>query len=357
MSNDRFDSYVYKEGKTGKGQLIDFTCHPENAEKVEELLKTIGRIDIPTTGRVLLAHGGFGKYTRFKVVQHRYAGGGYGELGGYIEVLEIKNAPDGRCGFVFHEYNSLDGSVFSEFTNLKNAIVVFETRSITAKELSKCKGFLRRVVCGGFEPWFYAVGDQNLRGDFVFPDIIDEDPVFRFGRKFIIRGWNHNLPIIKTCMGMRLFKRKIEDYKEPEEFRLVYWDDGTTSWAGEFPQPLDESELWIHDAIEKFRKLLTGKTSKFTIDFMNGSKFVGRFKKKLTKSHSAGGVYAARVTMKNGRVLEGKLYFEPVPEIQTVEERIYHEAEKKGLEVKSIDALIKESRGEKAWSGVYANPK
>jgi len=358
MNKDKFDTYTFSEGSTGIGQMVEFSCCPEDVGKVKEFLKTIRTIDIPTTKRVNVVHGCYGRYTRFDIVQHKYAGGGNGSGGGYIEVLEIKNPPDGRCGIVIYEYSTHDNSVFYEFSNLPDAVLAFE-KNRGGSGFSKCEGFLRRVVCNRFyTPWFYAVGSQLLLDDFVFPNIIEEDPTFRYGRKFVVRDY-YGLPTIKTCMGSRLI-RKDEYGGKTESSLLVLWEDGTV-WdeykCSERPRPLNESELWIQDAIDKFRKLLTGKTSKFTIDFIDGSKFVGKLKLKNSKSHSAGGRYEVRLTFKEGDVFEGIFDFEPTPEISTIEESIYSQAQKAGKQIVSIDSIVKILKGEKEWAGVYNAPK
>jgi len=241
MNKDKFDTYTFSEGSTGIGQMVEFSCCPEDVGKVKEFLKTIRTIDIPTTKRVNVVHGCYGRYTRFDIVQHKYAGGGNGSGGGYIEVLEIKNPPDGRCGIVIYEYSTHDNSVFYEFSNLPDAVLAFE-KNRGGSGFSKCEGFLRRVVCNRFyTPWFYAVGSQLLLDDFVFPNIIEEDPTFRYGRKFVVRDY-YGLPTIKTCMGSRLI-RKDEYGGKTESSLLVLWEDGTV-WdeykCSERPRPLNE---------------------------------------------------------------------------------------------------------------------
>jgi hypothetical protein len=319
-AKQRFDIYTHSEGKTGLGQLVEFTCHPDDVNKVKESLQIIRTVGIPTSGRTSVGHGGYGRYSRFDIAQHKYAGGG----NGYIEVLEIKNPPDNRCGLVIHEWNSYDGSIFNEFKSLEEAEAAFDRLwgSQTAERMPTEKGFIRRVVCGGLSPWFYAVGDQHLMGDFVFPDIIGEDPVFRFGRRFIVRD-RDGLPTVKTCMGLVLVEKETSSYgHEKKKYRLVHWDDGTT-WdeymAVTQPEPLDAKDLWIQDAIDQFRKLLTGKTDSFTIDFVNGSKFVGKLKLKDAKSTSAEGSYKVSLTMDDGKTKEGEFHFAPTLAIPTVE--------------------------------------
>lgn len=361
MSEENFDVVTCNEGKTGGGQLIEFSCRPEDVEKVKKFLETIEVIDIPTTKKVCVGHGGYGRDTRFNIIQRKYAGGGCGAGGGYIEILEIKNPPDGRCGFIVHQYIACKGSIFIEFDNIKNAIAVWNDYSVWAgdlKKLSRYKGFIRLVKCGGLSPWFYAVGDQHLLDDFVFPDVITEDPIYRFGRKFIVRDYN-GLTVIKTCMGMHFIKREIA-YNKTKKYRVVYWDDGTIwdeyNTGGQTIRPLDQKELWIQDAVDKFHELLSGKSSKFTINFIDGSKFIGRLKLKDSKSHSAEGRYNVQITLKGGRIIKGEFDFAPTPEIPTVEDNLHKQAKDKGKEIKSIDSVVRILRGNKKWAGVYSVP-
>ncbi|MAF20785.1 MAG: hypothetical protein CMI55_03840 [Parcubacteria group bacterium] len=106
-----FSSYTYGEARTGGGQLIKFTCEPEDVKKIKSFLaENVRGIDVPVTGQVSTSHGTFGQYSRYKVVQHKYAGGGYGpSCGGCIEVLEIKNPPMSRHRIVIYEFSNGHG--------------------------------------------------------------------------------------------------------------------------------------------------------------------------------------------------------------------------------------------------------
>ncbi len=173
---DCFSSYTYSEGKTGGGQLVEFTCPPEAAADVKAFLQqNVRTINPPTTYKTKAGHGAYGMYSRYSIKQHRYAGGGPDEGGswGYIEILEIKNPPDGRWGIIINECTSLQGGVFSEWETLKQARAAFtkcQSTLSTENEFPKLPGFKRRVVCGALRPWFYAIGDEELIGDYSFPD-------------------------------------------------------------------------------------------------------------------------------------------------------------------------------------------
>lgn len=356
-----FNCYTYGEARTGGGQLITFSCRPEDKDGAVEFLKNIRSIDIPITRRVNISHGSYGRHTRYRIKQHKYAGGGGCDCCGYMEVLEIKNPPDGKCGIVLHEYESDKGSVFYEFKELKDALLAFNNHwwfNGAKEQISKCKGSIRCVECGWFSPWFYAVGDQFLQGDFVFPDVIREDEIFRFGRKFVVRDFD-GLPTIKTCISVVARSEK-GDFGAEYQHRIVYWSDGTQNayYDSEIPRPLDEKELWIQETMDKFKKLLAGKITEFAIDFIDGSKFVGKWKSGDKKAYSVEGRYKARVAYKTpkGKIrhTEGEFDFKPTSEIPTVEASINAQAKVKGFEVIKIESIIRvDRRGGRSWSGVY----
>jgi hypothetical protein len=371
MERKKFDVYTFGEAKTGGGQLINFSCHPDDVAKIKIALSDFRSIDIPTTKRVVLQHGSFGSYTRYDIKQHKYAGGGGGGCCGYIEVLEIKDPPDNRCGIVIHEYDNHNGSRFTEFQALEDALSAFEKYWRNPREskekMRKCKGFIRRVECGIFQPWFYAVGDQLLQKDFVFPDIIEEDAVFRFGRKFILRDID-GLPALKTCVSTHITEEQSDTYSHKKyKTRIVYWDDGTKSSFTndeDLPRPLDEKELWIQEAIDKFKQLLSGGLVKFAIDFIDGSKFIGTWRPKDKKSHHAEGKYKVSLVYKTPKGTEkkienGEFYFKPTPEIHTIEQSILSQAKDKNCELIRIESIIR-MKGKPysgMWEGVFVRSK
>lgn len=355
---NNFSCYTHGEGRTGNGQFVNFTCRPEEVEQVKEFLKKICTVDIPNTGRVEIGHGGMGKYTRYDIKQHDYAGGGRG----YIEVLEIKNPPDGRCGIIINEYNCGD-SVFTEWETLKNARDAFTQQwgsCDTAKEFPKLEGFKRSIVCNALTPWFYAIGDEELIGDYAFPDGLQDDPVYRFGKRFVVFG-RDNVPEIKICMGARFLTEDGSDgYGRLKKYhkRLVYWDDGSFFDAhndtSNLPRPLEENELWIVEAIQQFREVLSGKKTEFFINFIDGNKFVGKIKL-ANKSHCAEGRYELQVKIKGEKnILNGYVDFKP-QQFKNIVEAVVENYKKKGKEVEQVvvDSFRKINPKGKKWAGVY----
>jgi len=367
-----FSCYTHSECRTGKGQLVEFTCRPEDVEKIKAFLtENLRTIEIPATCAVEnISHGGYGRYTRYKIIQHKYAGGGYQGCGGFIEVLEIKNPPDNRCGFVIYldmlDMDSYD-SAFFEFKTLEDAKEAFENswsagRSIR-NTMTKQKGYLRTVECGFLSPWFYAVADQNIVGDLVFPNVVvEDDPVYRVFRKFIVRDYD-GLPTIKICFGCVYYETggSYPDYKK-HQHKKVFWNDGTVwddSFSSHIPKPLDEKTIWIQEAIDNFRNLIAGKTDKFEIEFINGDKFIGRFSPKDKRRHHKEGRYKARIKYKKGRktkIIEGEFDFKPTLEVPTVEDSLNKQAKDRGAEIVSIESVVRTwwSKGrDKKWSGIY----
>jgi hypothetical protein len=324
-------------------------------------------IDIPTTGRVNVAPGGYGQYTRYDVVQHDYAGGGPGGGGGcgYIEVLEIKNSPDGRWGIVINERTSHKGGVFTEWETLENARAAFkEFRSgySTEEEFPKLAGFKRRVACGELTPWFYAIGDEQLIGDYAFPEGLQDDAVYRFGRQFVVLDYD-GVPAVKTCMGTRFikWKRDYHPYNE-QQYRLVYWDDGSVwdeSKGGGSPRPVEEGEMWIAEAVQRFRQLLAGKSTEFTINFTDGNKFVGKLVRANRRVPCAEGNYFLVVRFKGKKEpLEGWVNdFKPTKDAPDIVQYITQRYVKRGQEVEHIEVKEhKTKKGGKKWSGVFFHP-
>jgi hypothetical protein len=295
-----FPSYTFCEGKTGGGQYIQFTCDPNKEAMVTDLLKLIRDITIPTEHRVDISHGGYGRYSRYAVKQLKYAGGG----NGYIEVLSIANPPDKRCGFILNEGGGHSHTNFTEWKTEENAIAAWESKFRQASDdtVRALPGFIRMVPCGLLVPWFYAVGDQELIGDFVFPADIQDDPVFRFGKRFIVTD-SDDVTTIKTCLGCRVFRRKDDFHPYTERtVRIVFWDDGTR-W--EEPggtqrelRPLEDDELWIDAALHEFRRLIAGKLERFSIPFFDGFQFVGRIVQSKRRGPTVQGRYNVAVHIK-----------------------------------------------------------
>jgi hypothetical protein len=262
-----FTTTTYAECRTGGGQPIEIKCRPKDVELAKKYAMIFHSIHIPETSELGVDHGCYGRYTRFIIKQHKYAGGGWPGCGGFIEVLEIKNPPEGQHGIVIHKEDS-DRSTFYEFESLDEALKAWEKSFSFPEELIKEKGFIRRVDCGLLEPWFYAVGNQAINGDFAFPDYLNHNhPAYRTGRKVKLVRYDGEEKI-KTCWGTTMRKHKgYMDTKETKHL-VIQFDDGTTwsEYGGtETILPLNEEDLLKEKILDTVRKLLNGKKDKVVV--------------------------------------------------------------------------------------------
>jgi hypothetical protein len=205
----------------------------ESEKKIFQMITSIG-------------HGGYELLSRYNVKQHRYAGYGYPECGGYIEVLAIQDPPENRHPIIIH-VNKNGISTFYEITDLLTALNLYNENMGNLLKGIVSHGVIRKVVCGWFQPWFYAIGNQSLCGDYVFPDNIGiDDPIFRYPNKFIVSSGR--ITEIKTCIALTKTKEKgICDDREIIQY-TAWWTDGTcTSWYGDDsynkPKVLTKSEF------------------------------------------------------------------------------------------------------------------
>lgn len=363
-----FSSYTYGEGRTGLNQLVEFTCRPNETASVREFLqKNIRTIDIPTTRRLNIFHGGYGRYTRYDVTQHKYAGGGPGEGGGwgYIEVLEIKSPPDDRWGIVIHEYRSHRGATFTEWDTIETANAAFEklwSALETEGTSEQLPGFRRRVECAELSPWFYAIGDEQLLGDYAFPEGLQDDPVYRCGQQFVVFD-RDGIPTVKTCMGARFIPRSTHDSCEKLPYRMVHWNDGSV-WDesrnrdASPPRPIVEGEQWITEAIHQFRLLLAGGKKQFTIQFGDGGSFVGRLNEAKPSLSSPAGRYFLHVSFKGGpKPAKGWVTFTPTPETPNILQHVIQHFAASGKTVDRVEIMERQvERGGKKWAGVFYAP-
>lgn len=368
MGKRQFSSYTFGEVQTAGGQIVSFTCGVEDREKVAAFLaEHVRDVDIPTTGRVNVPHGAYGRYTRYDVTQHKYAGyDGEDGGGGYIEVLEIKNPPNDRNGFVILDYCSREGTVFSEWGSLADALTAYEQfwkkadrRHIAWREL----GCQRFVPCGALVPWFYAVGDQELIGDYAFPEGLQDDPVYVTGERFVVCPSSDDTPSIKTCLGTRFLSVDSESYPSRQQTRryqrMVHWDDGSVTLLeregntpdGGWIRPLEDGELWVTEALHQFRKLLAGQTERFSLKFSDGTQFVGRIiPAKVPLNLTRAGEYYAKLKITGEKVREGKFSFSPTVELPDAVAFLRSKFTPRRIELLEIRPNLPKG---KKWRGVY----
>ena len=378
------------EAVTAGGQRLALECTDGTLETVKEVfVRDVWNVEVPLTGEVVVSHGGYGRPTRYNVVQHKYAGGGHAGCGGHIEVLEIVSPPDDKHGILVYEYSEDATSirtVFTEFDTLKHAISAWEKgwgsgdEERMEKVLASSPGFIRHVDCHGMTPWFYAIGRQVVRGDVVFPEGIDADPVYQTGRKFFVRrddgydseGQSNESWLLKICWGAKRWERKsAADHFMGQSERVfdmvrVYWMDGTNTESEEgqmagIARPSD-GEPWIMEALEQFVRALNGSTREVNIHFTDGTRFRGRFTP-APKAPPWGtyqiGLRCRRVGTKEWGGYNNLFYFTPEKcgNAPTLAIALEAWAKKQGGEIEIISTkLIKRYRG-KRWVGIYPPTK
>lgn len=375
-----YPSYTRSEGQTGLGTIVSFSCATEDVESVKTFLQEHVRdIEVPIIREATdhVEHGGHGRYSRYQIKQHKYAGGGNEAGGGYIEVLEIANPPDSRHPVVIHEYNTSSGSCFSEWVDLPAALKVYEDNWCSSRwhaTIESLHGFKRLVNCGRLTPWFYAVGDEVLHGDYALVSGLEDDPVFRLGRQFVVPTENGILKV-KTCMGSRLIVEHREyDSMSPgtDVWRYVYFDDGTmlrihkdnsvdgTGGGGandridseSFPRPLREDEAWIITATEQFHSLLSGMREGFQMKFADGRVFTAKLSHKGKAPPSVAGDYHLKVKFADNEVTGWVRDFVPTTEYPDIVSFV--RSKPKYSTVTKIEVIVcKPTQGGKKWSGAF----
>ncbi len=359
----KFSSYTYGEVRTGIGQLVEFSCPPDLKDKVKEFFRDhIRTISLPTTGVLNISHGAYGRYTRYDMIQHKYAGGGTG----FIEVLEIRNAPDNRCSFVIYQYHRYGKSEFTEWETLEDAKMAWEKywgSHDNTVHFPEAKGFKRWIDCGALTPWFYAIGDEELIADYSLPYGLEDDPVYRIGRVFVVMD-NENIPHIKTCMGTRFMtRRKNDNSRETVNYRIVYWHDGTiwneSSYEAKnhLPRELKSGELWITEAISQFQEILAGNKTDFVINFTDRHKFIGKVIEVDKKVSSPEGNYLIAATFKDKQTKQEVGWvndFVPTPEYPDIVQYVTAKYKEKGKEIERIEVKeVKVKTNGKKWQGVF----
>ena len=357
--------YTHVEARTAIGQLANITCDPADQDMIKSFVRSHIRTIEPAaeTHAVNVTHGGYGMYSRYRLKQHSYGGG----HGGYIEVLEVENPPDDRWPIVFHVYICDQGHSFSEWRSVTAAKAAYESffnLDCGREKLEKLPGFRRFVSCHCLIPWFYAIGTEELWGDFALPFGLEDDPVYRLGAQFVVFD-REQIPQIKTCMGTRfLTVEKIDGYRtEKKHYRLVHWHDGSV-WSelnsGPPPRPVLKNEAWITDAVAQFQKLLAGRQNSIVIEFSNGYRFAGQLK--LTgkrKPGSRAGNYLLRVKVSGeDKPREGWVEnWEPTSELPTIRDHVMNRSgHGTKCNVEEIKILKYRRPHSNKWQGFYEKP-
>lgn len=380
-------SYRFGEGITNAGQVIQFTAMSNEFKQAQDALRRFRDITIPASALVDVKHGAYGRYSRYDLEQVAYGGGQNEAGGGYYEILNIRNAPEGRHPFVSHGYMHFGGrfsAFFAEWESIEDAAAHWDktgqSRIVTPRTFeepgeSETKGLIRLVDTGYLSPWFYATGNASLVGDYVFPEDLAQDPTFSFGRRFLVPKQSRKsgavLHELKTCMGcvVRDEPRKQNRWgghdEQPDtirKFRAIQWHDGSitevypTTPIDMLPVPLAGNDTWVVDAQRKFDEMLAGGNTNFTIEFADGGKFVGSYVPPAEKPKaSAAGNYYVIVTFDDGKAKEGWVDgFTPTEDEPNIASHVERKFAGMGREVVRVETTHnKVEAGSKKWPGVY----
>lgn len=120
----------------------------------------------------LIWHGSYANGTVYGIVQHRYGSTDCeSSRQGYVEVLQIKDAPSDKCGSVIHVHFNDTGSLIHEFEYWEDAVAAYRRMSGTfyaEKDAKDKQGYKQTINCEDELPWFYQVDEatrEKLRAD------------------------------------------------------------------------------------------------------------------------------------------------------------------------------------------------
>lgn len=375
-----FSCKTFTEVRTGGGQLLQATVacpsgfdkasKEEQRHRLTAALAEVHHFSEPLTREVEpcnVQHGGYNMYSRFELKQHEYAGG----QGGFAEALEILVPLDSRCPYVLHDYK-MGHHYFQEYETLADLLGAWKAGLWWKEEdaLKGQKGFKRLVQCGIMKPWFYAVGEQRIVGDFVWPENFRETPSFRHGQQYVVDHRSvHGGPDVKTCIHVHEeTKEHSSSWERGKTYTVttVYWSDGTwTRYDGNNIRPLEAGERWIAEAIEEFRNLLAGGKKQFQIPFDDGGRVTVKYDPpslgKKGRKDKKGRYWVKVVAEKDGETIvkEGNVRFDPSQDKEThVAKKVANELKKRGMRLKKITKIFRRvGRGNNvSWRGVWPNP-
>lgn len=373
-TNEWTGFYSHFEGLTATGQHVQFTAKSEDGEMIREAIGRAKSFPYPLTKHV--GQGGKASFSRYKITQHGYAGGNDEGGGGYIELLEIHDAPDGRCRFVTYSYSYYLGGTdrnFSEWDSLEDARAAFTSRKCFSEGTRKiCKGLKRYVDCGELTPWFYAIGDEILLGDFAVISGFEAHPVYRLGRRFLIQTKEGQSKVV-TCMGSSRYSYMSERSCGADD-KTFYWaimfsdgshihigSDDRVGYDGVFEgeektiMPLPEGKIWQMDVLAQFMKILSGHSLGGLIKLADGGTISLKYQPQGKKPPSAKGRYFLRVTLAEGGTMEGSVDFDPKVDLceGPVEKMMGRTPKGATSPVVKVQILNSETEDGKKWRGVW----
>lgn len=369
MRKPRNGAYTHISCPTADGQNVMVECPYDKQEEVRRFFaENIFSVRTPVSHKANVEHGCFEKYSRYDLAKHDYGA----SMASYIELLEIKDAPDGRASVVINYHGPSFDDFFCEWESLelaKQGFHDFFSSGNSKEKAEKLPGFKRFVPCPLLTPWFYAVGDEELVGDYAMPHGIEDDPVFRLGRPFLVfrkEYESEETKSVKLCLGARHYVKERHDFnghKEEKVNTVAIFNDGSIWESGQGqkqPIPLEADSLWQTDIMDQFRRFLSGDSKEVEIAFTDGQKFIGRWGYDKSRMISQAGSFFCKVSLKG--VSEQKIGwindFVPSVEHPNVIAWVEFKFGEKGKIVEAVEVTkfrppgIDEI-GEKKWSGIY----
>lgn len=349
-----FKDVTTKEVTSAEGILVKLKGPIDVVEKVTELLPLLG-LELPHTQWVDVPDSKCRRrYSRYNITVHKVEG--LNDFNHAGSLFEIHDGPVDKSPIVIDRFTS-----FSEWESLeaaKAALKVMDSRWLRHEDIAEnpLPGQLRVVLCHPFDPWYYAIDNQLIVGDIVFPDGFQEDPVFKAGTPCVVYD-RDDRPNIKICLGCRLERRN--NYPSNSQvhvpvFRTVYFDDGTiwneSDRIGKPPRPLGDNEVWAFDVLQRVQQSLAGGAMNFEVPLVGGMKFIGRLRGR--NGNTFEGTYHARISFKDGGKDEGYFDFNPTPELPTAEAFLRARYERPRREFASLKVTLHKKRhlGQN-WSG------
>ena len=371
MSPRAIRASTYVNTVSNKGKPFTVKVRSGKSNLVRQLFaRHIVDVDITQAYQTNVEHGCYGRYTRYKIEKHDYAA----SMVNFVELIEIKDPPEGYNPIVIHSHATGEGDFFMEWENLESAKKAFQNRmGLRIQSLEKQPGHIRTIRLGALTPWFYAVGDQDLVGDYVLPIGVQDDSEFKLGQQYVV--FENNLPRTAVCLGTRFIAKHYQEYRSSwsyrrpetvETFRLVHFSDGYIWDEREAenlnrPRPVKTEEAWIAEAVKQFQECLAGNRTDVNVKFADGTQFSGKFKSARITKHSKAGDYEIKAMVSiSGRPAvfrEGWINgFVPTQEHPDVLSFAKAQAAEKGGVFESLEIIRykpPEGGSGQKWSGVF----
>lgn len=322
------------------GQAVTITCPIEDLTTITDALALVAKIEVTPNAKTTLWHGKSPVYSRFDIEQIYYQEYSWG----YVEILNVKDGPDDKPGVILHERLRGGGRTFSYWKTVTNAQYMADQpcwpTSGTTESFQRAVGFISLVKCDGLVPWFLAVGDEQLIGEFTFPKKHFEHPVFRPGQHFVVydlKNPSKPRPMVKMCVCCKMEKvfPQAPDFTEYQT--VIYWHDGTRSTEYAMrdlpPIPFDEKDLWLVQAQAGLGNLVVTPNTEIVVSFTDGTAFYGKIRNANHPLLKQAGLYGLTAKVKGQELPEHwQKKFEPSTERPTILDYAVFRLKNKGLD-------------------------